>query len=161
MSGIAAAIADALNADAHEAPAEPGVYIILNTASMRVYVGQSRNIRGRWRQHRQALRRGTHSNKSLQADWLAHGEGCFAFHVAALLSPAEALVHERRLTTDAMNGDCYNVSASACPGRSAGAGGAMTQRAIRLKPAQWAKVDAHGLEWLRALIDRAKGKPGG
>lgn len=29
-------------------------------------------------------------------------------------------------------------------------------RSIRLKPRQWAKVDAGGAEWLRALIDRAK-----
>ena len=25
-----------------------------------------------------------------------------------------------------------------------------------LTPAQWAKIDANGLEWLRKLIDRAK-----
>ena len=25
-----------------------------------------------------------------------------------------------------------------------------------LTPAQWAKIDAHGLEWLRKLIDRAR-----
>lgn len=29
-------------------------------------------------------------------------------------------------------------------------------RAIRLKPAHWAKVDEYGMEWLRKLIDRAK-----
>jgi hypothetical protein len=29
-------------------------------------------------------------------------------------------------------------------------------RSIRLTPAMWAKIDAHGVEWLRALIKRAK-----
>ena len=27
---------------------------------------------------------------------------------------------------------------------------------MRLKPRQWAKIDAHGVDWLRALIDREK-----
>jgi hypothetical protein len=30
------------------------------------------------------------------------------------------------------------------------------QRSIRLLPAHWAKIDAHGLDWLRAVIQRAK-----
>ena len=33
----------------------------------------------------------------------------------------------------------------------------LEQRSIRLTAAQWAKVDAHGIPWLRALIQRAKG----
>jgi hypothetical protein len=33
---------------------------------------------------------------------------------------------------------------------------ALVLRSIRLKPRQWAKVDAHGVDWLRGLIDRAK-----
>ena len=30
------------------------------------------------------------------------------------------------------------------------------QRAIRLTPALWEKIDRNGLDWLRALIKRAK-----
>jgi hypothetical protein len=30
------------------------------------------------------------------------------------------------------------------------------QRAIRLTPALWAKIDRNGLDWLRALVKRAK-----
>jgi len=33
-------------------------------------------------------------------------------------------------------------------------------RSIRLKPGQWAKVDEFGIEWLRRLIERAKGPKG-
>ena len=35
-------------------------------------------------------------------------------------------------------------------------GEALERRAMYLTPAQWAKVDAFGMEWLRKLIDRAK-----
>jgi hypothetical protein len=32
----------------------------------------------------------------------------------------------------------------------------LIQRSIRLRAAEWAKVDEYGIEWLRALIRRAK-----
>ena len=32
----------------------------------------------------------------------------------------------------------------------------LVQRSIRFKPRQWAKIDLYGVEWLRALIDKAK-----
>jgi hypothetical protein len=37
----------------------------------------------------------------------------------------------------------------------------LVQRSIRLTAAQWAKIDAHGLAWLRALIDRSRPPPAG
>ena len=33
----------------------------------------------------------------------------------------------------------------------------LEQRSIRLTQAQWAKVDEFGMEWLRKLIQKAKG----
>lgn len=32
----------------------------------------------------------------------------------------------------------------------------LERRALYLTPAQWAKVDAFGMAWLRKLVDRAK-----
>ena len=32
----------------------------------------------------------------------------------------------------------------------------LVQRSIRLSAEQWAKIDEHGLDWLRQLIQRAK-----
>ena len=32
----------------------------------------------------------------------------------------------------------------------------LVQRSIRLSPDLWAKIDANGLEWLRAVIRRAR-----
>lgn len=137
-------------------PREAGVYIILNLVTLRVYVGQSKNIAERWRSHRYHLTRGRHSNARLQADWNLFGSSCFRFHVASLLEPAEALRREREMTIDALRGDCYNLHAAACPGRSVVNGEKLEQRSIRLTAAQWAKIEAHGMAWLRKLIQRAK-----
>jgi hypothetical protein len=35
----------------------------------------------------------------------------------------------------------------------------LEQRSIRLTAAQWAKVDANGITWLRSLIQRARIAP--
>lgn len=32
----------------------------------------------------------------------------------------------------------------------------LVQRSIRMPPAVWAKIDAYGLEWARAVLKRAK-----
>lgn len=32
----------------------------------------------------------------------------------------------------------------------------LVQRSIRMPPAVWAKIDEHGLEWVRAVLLRAK-----
>lgn len=58
-----------------------GVYLIRNTQNGKVYVGQSRNIRQRWTDHRKALRRSTHPNPHLQASWCKYGEASFEFEV--------------------------------------------------------------------------------
>lgn len=33
----------------------------------------------------------------------------------------------------------------------------LLQRTVRLKPSTWEKIDRLGMEWLRKLIERAKG----
>ena len=45
------------------------------------YVGQSKNISRRWKQHRWELNGGYHANKGLQDDWNAYGEDNFEFKV--------------------------------------------------------------------------------
>ena len=37
----------------------------------------------------------------------------------------------------------------------------LVQRSIRLPPALWEKIDRNGLDWLRALVKRAKEPPKG
>ena len=143
-------------ANEEDAPRECGVYVILNLVTQRVYIGQSTNIAARWKSHRGCLNRGTHSNSRLQADWIKYGECSFRFHVASLLPPVEALRHEKALTLDALQGDCYNFHAASCPGRSVLSSERLIQRTIRLPPDLWAKIDANGLEWLRGVIRRAR-----
>ena len=56
-----------------------GVYAIVHTASGRMYVGSSVRLRRRWADHRRLLRRGSHSNRYLQAAWSTYGEDAFEF----------------------------------------------------------------------------------
>lgn len=56
-----------------------GIYLIRNTHNKKVYVGQSRNTKQRWYDHRKALRRGNHSNPHLQSSWCKYGEVAFEF----------------------------------------------------------------------------------
>lgn len=61
-----------------------GIYAIENQVTQKVYVGQScgaGGIRGRWRQHLSALRKGSHSNIKLQRAWTKYGEAAFVFRV--------------------------------------------------------------------------------
>ena len=58
-----------------------GVYAIIHQPSGRTYVGSSRNIANRWRQHLQRLNAGTHHAGALRDLWLADGAGAFTFTV--------------------------------------------------------------------------------
>lgn len=44
---------------------KPGIYEIRNLKSNKSYIGQSKKIKDRWKEHRRALICGTHKNKSL------------------------------------------------------------------------------------------------
>ena len=46
-----------------------GIYIIINTALNKVYIGQSIDIFRRINQHYQELQKGTHHNKDMQRDY--------------------------------------------------------------------------------------------
>jgi predicted GIY-YIG superfamily endonuclease len=133
-----------------------GVYVIVNTHTRAVYVGQSKDIKGRWSAHKSALDAGRHSNKRLQSEWRLYGGQLFRFHVVLMGSPTLALAREKALTVEALGGDCYNHSAAACPGRNSSSGEAMQQKTIRLPPSLWDKIDMHGLNWLRDVVKRAK-----
>jgi len=48
---------------------KPGIYKILNTHSLRTYVGQAKEFKSRWRGHCSSLLAGKHQNKFIQADF--------------------------------------------------------------------------------------------
>ncbi|HVX57596.1 MAG TPA: GIY-YIG nuclease family protein [Candidatus Saccharimonadales bacterium] len=64
----------------------PGIYLITNTISGKVYVGQAINIRRRWESHRHYLTKGEHRNSYLQRSWTKHGPDKFIFSVLVDLS---------------------------------------------------------------------------
>lgn len=73
-------------------PLSAGVYCIRNTITDERYVGQSKNIRARLRQHISDLNTGWHCNPDLQKSWKAHGEQAFAYSVLELLEDDTARI---------------------------------------------------------------------
>lgn len=96
-----------------------GAYQIQNTVSGKVYIGSSKNIEGRFRQHKTKLRSGKHQNKHLQSAWLKYGEQAFTFEVLLFCLPEHMRDYEQRL----INGLCpaYNQTTSAFAGIPLGA----------------------------------------
>ena len=58
-----------------------GVYKIENKITGKVYIGQSVDIKSRWRMHQRELDNGTHDNVFLQIDWNRYGADSFTFDV--------------------------------------------------------------------------------
>lgn len=56
-----------------------GIYIILNIKSNKYYLGSSKNINNRWKEHKSLLRRNKHSNNYLQNAWNKYKETSFMF----------------------------------------------------------------------------------
>jgi len=74
-----------------------GVYIILNTANGKCYVGSSINVGARLQGHRKMLSKGCHENEHLQHSWDKYGPGVFKFKVVALCEEVELLEEEQTL----------------------------------------------------------------
>ena len=58
-----------------------GIYVITNVANLKVYVGQSIDIRRRWTEHLLTLKRGKHFNKHLQGAYAKYGKDSFIFTI--------------------------------------------------------------------------------
>jgi len=78
------------------------VYLIRNTASGGVYVGQTiQDYRIRWRRHRDNLTRGVHENPHLQRSWNKHGAAVFVVDVAEAVADQDSLnIAEQRWIVD-------------------------------------------------------------
>lgn len=68
---------------------EVGIYCIENIQTGKKYIGQQVNIRARWRQHLNELRRDIHCNDYLQKAWNKYGEQNFKFYVLENCSTEE------------------------------------------------------------------------
>ena len=63
-----------------------GVYKIINNINQKVYVGQSINIKARWKDHINALNRGDSRCTLLQRAWNKYGQKNFSFEILELCS---------------------------------------------------------------------------
>lgn len=69
-----------------------GVYKITNSTNDKCYVGSSKNISGRWNDHKKALRKGSHHSILLQRAWNKYGESSFVFEIIEKTLLLEQLV---------------------------------------------------------------------
>jgi group I intron endonuclease len=58
-----------------------GIYVIRNLVNDNIYIGSSVNVKKRFCQHRNSLRKNKHHNKHLQRSWNKYGEENFEFVV--------------------------------------------------------------------------------
>lgn len=139
-----------------------GTYRITHTRTGRSYIGCTRNLVQRFSYHRTMLNRGKHHNAALQRDWSIDGPESFSFEIVARFQNDREVWHrhddEKSLIRACGPVLSYNLISSA-ERRSDATGAALKQRVIKLNAEQWEAFDAQGgMEWLRALIDRARPK---
>ena len=58
-----------------------GIYMIQNKVNNKMYIGQSKDIEDRWKDHRKKLKGGYHENKYLQSDWNKYEQDNFEFSI--------------------------------------------------------------------------------
>lgn len=116
-------------------PKAPGIYLIRNSATGKVYVGSARSLYRRIYEHRRLLRNGGHGNSVLQASWASHGEEAFSFEVLELAKDGsdECLLpmEQKHLDAARESGDVYNL----CPITG-------TRRGARMPPEAVASIAA-------------------
>lgn len=76
-------------------PRSSGIYKITCTANNKIYIGSSVNLRIRWRDHKNTLRKGAHRNSRMQNAWNKYGEDSFTFEVIELVMPWSLLDREQ------------------------------------------------------------------
>ena len=92
-----------------------GIYKIINVVNNKFYVGSAENFTRRKRVHWWQLRRGTHSNKHLQAAWLKYGEDSFKFLIVEELPDDADILAAENVWLKEHYGKkyCYNLAMDA------------------------------------------------
>ena len=75
-----------------------GVYQIRNLVNNKRYVGSAASLegfKGRWKAHRNALKRGDHKNEHLLRSWRKYGEDAFVFEPILICAPEDCLIYEQ------------------------------------------------------------------
>lgn len=73
-----------------------GIYKITNIKNNKVYIGSSKDIYGRWLQHKNDLNQNKHHNRYLQFSWNKYGEENFIFKIIELCNDEDLFVNEQK-----------------------------------------------------------------
>lgn len=91
-----------------------GVYQITCIENGLIYIGSSKNIEQRWKNHRRELRLNRHNNMFLQADWNKYGENAFTFEILEQCKEEERYNLEQQYLDKLLpfyrTGKGYNIS---------------------------------------------------
>lgn len=72
-----------------------GIYSITNNVNDKKYIGQSLDIKHRWRHHINELKKNNHANSHLQNAWNKYGEEKFNFEIIQICAPSELDMKEQ------------------------------------------------------------------
>jgi len=150
---------------------DSGIYIIENTVTGNVYIGQTTSLKNRFKSHIYLLRNNKHRNARLQASFNKHGEHCFTFKVIEITD----ILNEREVYWIDLYGGVdgrlnYNMS-------SGGNGGGKRSQEVcdriskiqsgrKLSPTHCENISKankgkviHSIEARKAISERYKGRP--
>lgn len=88
-----------------------GIYIIANTQNGMIYIGQAKDIRDRWRDHKNDLAKSKHKNRHLQNAYNKYGSDCFKYQILEYC-PVEKLDEREQHFLDVYMPKriCYNIA---------------------------------------------------
>lgn len=93
------------------------IYEIQNTVTGFRYVGCSKNLKSRWKEHRRSLNSGRHHSQHLQNAWNKYGEVSFVFSIIVEYEDEITMfLEEKRLIQTGSN--LYNVAEGGLGGNS-------------------------------------------
>jgi group I intron endonuclease len=72
-----------------------GIYLIKNIKNDMVYVGSSKDVYGRWTNHKSLLKQNKHGNKNLQDDFIKYGIDCFTYELVEECLQRDLPIKER------------------------------------------------------------------
>lgn len=128
-----------------------GIYRIQNITNDRFYIGSSKNMMVRWRQHLCHLKCNTHGNPKLQADYNKCGLEAFSFTIVLQAAENEIVDIETSMLKDFKNDDkCYNLRFEAWHGGINNTKTANKNRSIAAKK-RFEKARANAEEWQKVI----------
>lgn len=83
-----------------------GIYKIENKQNGKVYIGSSKDIHNRWKQHTRELNKNEHHSSHLQHAWLKYGEENFEFAIIEIIEDVNNLIDREQYYLDLTK--CYN-----------------------------------------------------